>query len=39
MLKGRYHCENGDTGIDNDSVMEGPEFYARMGGIICKTCK
>jgi Ca2+ transporting ATPase len=22
-----------------DSVMEGPEFYKRMGGIICRTCK
>lgn len=22
-----------------DSVMEGPEFYRRMGGIICRTCK
>jgi magnesium-transporting ATPase (P-type) len=26
-------------GITNDSVMEGPEFYERMGGLICKTCK
>jgi len=26
------------TGIDNDSVMEGPEFEARMGGLYCKTC-
>lgn len=23
----------------HDSVMEGPEFYDRMGGLICKTCK
>ncbi len=23
----------------HDSVMEGPEFYERMGGLICKTCK
>ena len=30
---------NSNTGIDNDSVMEGPEFYERMGGLICKTCK
>jgi len=30
---------NEHTGIDNDSVMEGPEFYERMGGIICKACK
>lgn len=30
---------NADTGIDNDSVMEGKEFYERMGGLICKTCK
>lgn len=22
-----------------DSVMEGPEFYKRMGGLICRTCK
>ena len=26
-------------GITNDSVLEGPEFYDRMGGLICKTCK
>jgi Ca2+ transporting ATPase len=26
-------------GVTNDSVMEGPEFYERMGGLICKTCK
>ena len=25
-------------GITSDSVMEGPEFYERMGGLICKTC-
>jgi magnesium-transporting ATPase (P-type) len=25
--------------IDNDSVLEGPEFYERMGGLYCKTCK
>jgi magnesium-transporting ATPase (P-type) len=25
-------------GINQDSVLEGPEFYERMGGIICKTC-
>jgi P-type Ca2+ transporter type 2B len=30
---------NANTGIDNDSVMEGPEFYERMGGLICKNCK
>jgi magnesium-transporting ATPase (P-type) len=30
---------NANTGIDNDSVMEGPEFYDRMGGLICKNCK
>jgi Ca2+ transporting ATPase len=30
---------NANTGIDNDSVMEGPEFYERMGGLICKKCK
>jgi len=22
-----------------DYVMEGPEFYERMGGLVCKTCK
>jgi Ca2+ transporting ATPase len=27
------------TGYDHDSVLEGPEFYERMGGLICKTCK
>jgi P-type Ca2+ transporter type 2B len=26
-------------GISADSVLEGPEFYERMGGLICKTCK
>jgi Ca2+ transporting ATPase len=26
-------------GISSDSVLEGPEFYERMGGLICKTCK
>ena len=26
-------------GVTEDSVMEGPEFYERMGGLICKTCK
>ena len=26
-------------GITSDSVMEGPEFFERMGGLICKTCK
>jgi P-type E1-E2 ATPase len=30
---------NANTGIDNDSVMEGPEFYERMGGLFCKKCK
>jgi Ca2+ transporting ATPase len=30
---------NANTGIDNDSVMEGPEFYERMGGLYCKNCK
>ena len=30
---------NSSTSIDNDSVMEGPEFYDRMGGLICKNCK
>jgi P-type Ca2+ transporter type 2B len=27
------------THIDTDCVLEGPEFYERMGGLICKTCK
>ena len=26
-------------GINQDSVLEGPEFYERMGGLTCKTCK
>jgi Ca2+ transporting ATPase len=26
-------------GITSDSVLEGPEFYDRVGGLICKTCK
>ena len=30
---------NGNTGVDNDSVLEGPEFYERMGGLICNNCK
>jgi len=30
---------NANTGIDNDSVMEGPDFYERMGGLECKNCK
>ena len=30
---------NKDGEVDGDSVMEGPEFYKRMGGLICKTCK
>jgi Ca2+ transporting ATPase len=25
--------------LGNDVVLEGPEFYERMGGLICKTCK
>lgn len=24
---------------NSDSVLEGPEFYERMGGLICKTCR
>ena len=28
-----------NTHIDGDSVMEGPEFYDRMGGLYCKNCK
>lgn len=30
---------NANTGVDNDSVLEGPEFYERMGGLYCKNCK
>ena len=30
---------NANTGIDNDSVMEGPEFFERMGGLVCNNCK
>ena len=26
-------------GITSDSVLEGPEFYDRVGGLVCKTCK
>jgi P-type Ca2+ transporter type 2B len=26
-------------GVNQDSILEGPEFYERMGGLICKTCK
>lgn len=26
-------------GVTSDSVLEGPEFYERMGGLICKTCR
>jgi len=22
-----------------DSVLEGPEFYEKMGGLYCKVCK
>ncbi len=22
-----------------DSILEGPDFYERLGGLICKTCK
>lgn len=25
--------------VNTDSVLEGPEFYERMGGLICRTCK
>ena len=30
---------NEENAQQPDSVMEGPEFYRRMGGIICRTCK
>lgn len=26
-------------GVNSDSVLEGPEFYERLGGLICKTCR
>ncbi len=29
----------GDMEFQNDCVLEGPEFYERMGGLICKNCK
>ena len=25
--------------VNSDSVLEGAEFYERMGGLICRTCK
>ena len=28
-----------DKQLDDDAVMEGPEFYNRCGGLICKNCK
>ena len=28
-----------DPHPDDDSVLEGPEFYERMGGLYCKNCK
>jgi Ca2+ transporting ATPase len=28
-----------DSHIVDDSVLEGPEFYERMGGLWCKNCK
>ena len=30
---------NPNSNPDNDSVLEGPEFYQRLGGLICKNCK
>ncbi len=27
-----------DIDLPNDCVLEGPEFYERMGGLICKNC-
>jgi len=29
---------NDENILHPDSVLEGPDFYARMGGLICKTC-
>ncbi len=26
-------------GVTDDSVLEGPEFFTRVRGLICKTCK
>ena len=28
-----------DQLCDNYSVLEGPEFYDLVGGLVCKTCK
>ena len=25
--------------LPKDTIMEGPEFFERVGGLICKTCK
>jgi Ca2+ transporting ATPase len=30
---------NSTTDISEDYVMEGPEFYKRVGGLYCKTCR
>jgi Ca2+ transporting ATPase len=30
---------NDDLISKPDAVMEGPEFYKRLGGIVCRTCK
>lgn len=30
---------NEKFGMTSDSVLEGPEFYERMGGLFCKNCK
>ena len=27
------------TSVDEDVVMEGPEFHRRVGGVVCKNCK
>jgi Ca2+ transporting ATPase len=30
---------NNDISMDGDAVLEGPDFFERMGGLFCKTCK
>jgi Ca2+ transporting ATPase len=30
---------NANTEVGEDFVMEGPDFYKRVGGLYCKTCK
>lgn len=30
---------NSNQEITKDVVLEGPEFYERLGGLVCKNCK